>query len=84
MDYQKLNNGCVVVGRTGRAGRTGVEWDSFREYTLYIQKNQKGQVCVLALQDCNFAEFDPRICAEGDLLIVEDYYFEVKSVVRNG
>lgn len=84
MDYEQLNNGCVVMGRVGRAGRHAVEWEPEQEFSLYVQKNAKGQTCCIAIRGRDdFAEFDPRYCAEGNVLIVEDYYFEVRAVVSN-
>lgn len=84
MDYHQLNDGCVVIGRCGRAGRTGVEWEEFCQYTLSVQKDAKGRSSVIALNGRDdFAEFDPRHDDEGDVLLTEDYYFEVTAVISN-
>ncbi|WP_126223676.1 hypothetical protein [Burkholderia ambifaria] len=85
MEFHQLNDGCVVTGRCGRAGRDEVEWESPRQYTLYVQKDPKGRNCTIAIRDRDdFAEFDPRHDQEGDgLLLSEDYYFEVTEVISN-
>lgn len=82
MDFQLFNNNCVVVGRCGRAGRNGVEWEEFRQYSLFVQKDRLGRNCVIAIKGRDdFAEFDPRYAADDNVLIAEDYYFEVLSLV---
>lgn len=84
MDYQQLNDGCVVIGLCGRAGRTGVEWEEPQQYELYVQKDRKGRNCVVAIRGRgDFAEFDPRHDTEGDVLLTEDYYFEITSIILN-
>lgn len=84
MDYQQLNDGCVVIGRCGRAGRTSVEWEDPQQYTLYVQKDSKGRNCVIAIHGRgDFAEFDPRHDDEGDVLLTEDYYLQITAVVSN-
>ncbi|WP_434715981.1 hypothetical protein [Paraburkholderia sp. A3RO-2L] len=85
MDFHSLNNGCLVTGRCGRAGRDAVEWEASREYELFVQKDPKGRSCVIAIRNRDdFAEFDPRHEQEGEnLLLNEDYYFEVMEIISN-
>ncbi|KVP96427.1 hypothetical protein WJ97_11090 [Burkholderia ubonensis] len=84
MDFQSLNDGCLVTGRCGRAGRDGVDWEAPRQYQLFVQKDPKGRNCVIAIRDRDgFAEFDPRYDQDDNLLITEDYYFEVTAVIQN-
>jgi hypothetical protein len=79
--FDAFQSGVRAVVRTGRAGRTAVEWSAPRVAALYLQKDLQGRTCVVALQDEDFAEFDPRHCMEDDgSLVAEDYYLEVQKL----
>ena len=85
--FDELLKGCATgvrcVVRTARAGRSGPAWSEPREVALYLQRDGAGRLCVVALQDEELAEFDPRHNDEGDqLLLSEDYYLEVQRVLR--
>lgn len=81
MDYRMLTDGCQVLGRCGRAGRSGVEWEAPQAYTLLVQKDSKDRVCLVALSDRDdFVDFDPRYDDEGEYLLSEGYYFEVLKI----
>ncbi len=74
-------DGVRALVRTGRAGRDAVEWSEPFESALYLQRDAAGRVCVLALRDANFAEFDPRHSEESPgLFVIEDYYLELLRV----
>lgn len=84
MDFNALNDGCVVIGRCGRADVSGVRYEEPRQYSLRIHRDPKGRVALVSVQGArNFIEFDPRHDADGSELISEDYYFEVIQVINN-
>ena len=82
VDYDKLSDNCVVDARCGRAGATGVVWEAPKPYTLRVLKDHKGAICAIDLRDRDFAEFDPRQDLDDGVLVSEDYYFEVLSIVE--
>ncbi len=84
MDYQSLNDGCVVLGRCGRAGSDGVKWEGQRKYTLSVFKDKNRRNCLIVLRDKDdFTDFDPRYDMDGNILVSEDYYFEAVGVLAN-
>jgi hypothetical protein len=83
MDYHSLNDRCVVTGRCGRAGSTEIEWEAPREYELFVMKDRKGLTCLISIRDRDFAEFDPRHNDADDILMTEDYCFEITAVLKN-
>lgn len=83
MRLDELQDHQKVIARTGRGGRNSVEWDDWAEHTLYVQHDRKGTVCVVTLRDMSWAEASPQdLCRhpEGDILLVEDYYLQIKSL----
>jgi hypothetical protein len=67
--------------RTGRHGPNAVQWGEPFVCGLYLQKTSAGQVCGLALQDVDFAEFDPRREAESErVFVTEDYLLEILDI----
>jgi hypothetical protein len=81
----KLETGVRALVRTGRHGRTAIDWSAPFEVELHLQKDRAGRVCVLALKGHDFAEFDPRHDAEGcDLFTTEDYALEILRVPFGG
>lgn len=76
-----LESGVKARVRTGRHGRDAIEWSQPFESALFLMKDLKGRTCLVALQDADFAEFDPRHDVEGEnLLITEDYALEILQV----
>jgi len=77
--FDSHESGARALVRTGRHGRTCIEWSEPFETTLYLQKDRKGEVCVVALENpSDFAEFDPRYNRETEtLLTIEDYALEI-------
>lgn len=73
-----LHTGVKALVRTGRSGASDVQWSDPFVCGLYLQRDAKGQVCLLGLCDVDFAEFDPRHDCETDrLLMTEDYFLEI-------
>lgn len=72
--------------QTGRNGDSDIIWSEPFEAQLYLQKDRKGLVCVIAIVNQNFAEFDPRNelnSNEENHYIVEDYHLKILSIVDN-
>lgn len=85
ISLNNLEAGVRALVRTGRHGRTAIEWSEPFEVELHLQKDHAGRVCVLALKGHDFAEFDPRHDAEGcDLFTTEDYALEILRVPFGG
>ena len=82
VDYSKLSDNCIVHARCGRAGETGVVWEAPKTYSLRVLRDHKGAICAIDILDRNFAEFDPRQELDDGVLVSEDYYFEVLSIVK--
>ena len=81
MNLDKFDTGVWALVRTGRHGRTAIEWTEPFEVQLFLQKDRAGRVCVLAMQGQDFAEFDPRHDTEEDgLFTTEDYALEILQV----
>ncbi len=82
MNLDAFESGVRALVRTGRHGRTAIEWEQPCAATLYLQKDRQGRCCVLALQDRDdFAEFDPRHHSEGEgFFQTEDYALEVLQI----
>lgn len=80
--FDTLTSGVRVRVRTGRAGANQVEWSDAFEARLHLERDARGQTCVLALMEQDWAEYDPRRCLEEDgTLVAEDYYLEVLEVL---
>lgn len=74
----ELTDGMKALVRTGRSGRTGIEWTAPFEVELKVDYDPKGKLCGLCLKGVEFAEFDPRYhCEAENLYIAEDYALEV-------
>ena len=89
MKLNDLYNGIQVTCRTGRSGRTGVEWEkdqdgtTWHPETLHIQKDPKGQITLITLKDRPWAEAslkDMRPGPEGAMFIVEDWYLQIMNL----
>lgn len=88
MKISELQDGQIVTLRTGRAGRHAVEWGMWRPATLYIQRNKKGEVVVIAIKSEGWAEYSPRDWNppfDGNphgTFVAEDYYMEIEGVEK--
>lgn len=82
MKISELQNGQVVRARIGMAGRHEVEWQEWKNLPLYIQKNKKGEVVIVALEPpMNWAEYNPKYDYVGNgLFTAEDYYMEIEGL----
>lgn len=88
MHINDLQNGQTVLARTGRAGRTAVEWDNggrFIEHTLYVQRTKQGKVCTVTTTSKDWAEGGPDdLCpdqdGQGATFVVEDYYLQITGL----
>jgi hypothetical protein len=73
---EMLDSGVRARVRTGFHGTHAIEWSYPFESGLHLQKDKNGRVCLVALKDRDFTEFDPRydregpnlFCSEGDVL----------------
>lgn len=82
VQWESLTSGVKARVRLGRHGRNAIEWELPLESGLFLQRDHKGRVCVVAVMErADFAEFDPRHDTEGpNLLTTEDYALEVLEV----
>jgi hypothetical protein len=77
---EALESGVRARVRTGFHGTHAIEWSHPFESGLHLQKDKDGRVCLVALKDRDFTEFDPRydteelnlFCSEGDVLQILD------------
>jgi len=95
MDLKDLEDQIEVKYRTGRAGRTSVEWNPWRVGKLYVQKRQEdvpklkrrgpmtwqaGSILTLTPTDEVTAEYGQGdYCGEG-IFCAEDYYLEIEGL----
>lgn len=74
----RVQHGDMYMVRTGRMSTQCVMWSEPFVAKLHVQRDPSGEVCLLALQDVDFAEFDPRHDAEeDDKFVTEDYALEI-------
>ena len=91
MHINDLENGQKVLARTGRAGRTAVEWDHqgrFIEHTLYVARDKQCKVCTVTTTEKDWAEGGPNdLCpdqdGQGATFVVEDYYLQIQGLEAN-
>lgn len=84
MKVSELTDGQRVICRTGRAGRTCVEWDGdWHEETLYIRRRPNGELLTISLRSKVWAEGDMRDYSdepEGGCFTVEDWYLLIQGL----
>ena len=89
MKISELQDGQIVTLRTGRAGRHAVEWGMWRPATLYIQRNKKGEVVIIAIKSENWAEYSPKHDYNppfgndpNGTFTAEDWYMQIEGVEK--
>jgi hypothetical protein len=84
MRISDLQDNQVVRARWGRAGRTAPDFGPWRDAPLYVQRDNKGNVVVVALRlppGEDWAEYNPRDF-QGGLFVAEDYYLEIEGLAQ--
>lgn len=92
MKINDLRNGQTVVARWGRyvATKDEPDWCPWKNVSLYVQRDAKGQIVMIALQGEEWAEYDPRhdyyeahpsgFPPSPAGLLCEDYYLEIEGL----
>jgi hypothetical protein len=84
MTVGTLTDGQTVRYRAGRYrdDMDRPDWEPWTEGMIYVQRDGKGQVCVLALKDrLDWAEYDPRHSPpENSTLEAGGYYLEIEGL----
>lgn len=83
MKINDLQDGQVVTLRKGMAGRHDVDWNAWEDAKLYVQKNKKGEIVIVAIdiKDGNWAEYSPNQDYQGNgIFTAEDYYMEIQGL----
>jgi hypothetical protein len=76
----RLETGTKIKAHLGKASDDGVEWRLEGVFELYVQKDSKGKVTLIALKDVDWAEYYVVADYQGNnLFINEDYYLEIKE-----
>ncbi len=81
MKISYLQKDQTVWCRTGRAGRAAAEYGPWREASIYVQRDAKGQVILVTLRDGSTAEFRP-----GDFdpahkeFCFDDHYLQIEGL----
>lgn len=83
MKIADMENGAVYHIRTGRYrdDMYDPDWSPWRDAALYVQRDPKDRVCVIALTDEGWAEYDPRHDKpRHGTLETEGYYLEIDGL----
>ncbi len=86
MKIADLKDGQVVRARVGRAGRESVEWQEWKDYFLYVQRNKKGEIVIITLHRSGWAEYSPDDYEPPTgyhpygVFLAEDYYMEIEGL----
>lgn len=87
MTVNDLSDGQTVRYRVGRYahGMSHPKWEPWTTGPLYIQRDDKGRVCVLAIRDrLDWAEYDPRRDEpDQGTFVTEGYYLEIAELSGN-
>jgi len=89
MNLNSLDDNETVLARCGRAGRTGVDWNRWQNETLYIQKDNEGNVTCPSLRSRQWAEagrtdlenIDFTDARYAGIIMVEDYYLQIMDLI---
>jgi len=87
MKLNSLDDNDTVLARCSRAGRTEVEWEGWQNETLYIQKDDAGNIVCLTLRSRPWAEAGRTDLAGIDysnagIIMVEDYYLQIMDLTN--
>ena len=83
MTVADLQNGSKVRYRVGRYhdDMSHPDWQPWTFGPLYVQRDNKGQVAIVTLEDGSWAEYDPRRCPPvNGVFESEGYYLEVTGL----
>lgn len=90
MKVSDLKDNMIVLARTGRAGRTCVEWEEpmgqFVPHTLYVSRDKNNELSIITLRDKVWAECGMSdlnfISPEGGEFVCEDWYLQIKGLEK--
>lgn len=94
MDIGELGNKKLITLRTGRAGRTGVDWQPWRKGRLYVARRvhalkrkgkqakswKEGAILTLAVVGSNTVEYSEDDYQGNGVFNCEDYYLEIEDL----
>ena len=79
MSIELLSDGQKVRARFGRAGAEDVIWGAWKEVTLSVQRNKKGEIAFIGVRGLAWAEYTPADYDPQHGFLAEHYYMQIET-----